>query len=126
MREITVKDGTSLYVKIFHSVEYDVTIFVYLDKDNNVISLNYHWGTNEINPKYLAFNGDGEATKLYHSFKKIMGSHSTKLYDLVIAANSVITKKELYCSELQFEIAKQQLISKDLAEKLNRISNLIK
>ena len=83
-----------ILISELESKEYNCTIFIYLDKDDNVISMNFHWGTMTINPKYMEFNGDGEVTQLYRLFLKILGSHSPKIYDMVISACSLNTPKD--------------------------------
>jgi len=125
MKEIERKKNTSLYLKIFESKEYNCTIFIYLDKDDNVISMNFHWGTMTINPKYMEFNGDGEATQLYKLFLKILGSHSPKIYDMVISACSLNTPKDFKIKSLEREIANYELKLKEANAKLDKVYKLI-
>lgn len=105
MKIIARKPNTSLYLKIFQSQEFDCTIFVYVDKQGELISLNYHWGTNEIKTKYMEFNGNGEVTQLYKLFLKIMGSRSAKIYDLVIGAHSLNSPRDLKIAKLETDLA---------------------
>jgi len=124
MKTIARVKNQSLFIKIFESKEFDCTIIVYLDKENNVISMNYHWGTKDIYTKYLEFNGKGETTQLYKIFHQINGGHSAKLYDLVIGAHSINAKKDLKIAELETELAEEKLKSKKLKAKLGKVKAL--
>lgn len=123
MKEIKVQKE-SLYLKIFKSNEFDCIIFIYLDKKNQVMSMNYHWGTETIKPKYLEFNGDGEETRLYKMFLSVMKLHSSKVYDLVIASCSISGQKDLTIGTLEAKLAESELVNKALVGKLDKILKL--
>jgi hypothetical protein len=126
MKTIARKKDQSLYMKIFESKEFDCIIIVYLDEEDNVISMNYHWGKAEINTKYLEFNGKGETTQLYKIFHQINGGHSTKLYNLVIGAHSINSRKDLKIAQLETDLAEEQFNYKKLKGKLTSIKKIAK
>ena len=126
MKAIVRKKDTTLFLKIFESKEFNCTIFVYFDIKNKVTSVNYHWGTADIQPKYMDFNGDGEITQLYKMFLNIMGVHSAKIYDLVIGAHSLNSPKDLKIGRLESEIAEHELRIKTVTTKLDKVTKLLK
>jgi len=126
MKEIKRVEGQSLYLKIFQAIEFDCTIFIYLDKNNKIISMNYHWGTDTIKPNFMEFNGSGEITRLYNLFLGINKTHSPKIYDLVIGAHSIISKRDLRISELETSLAEEKLKNSNMLGKVNKVLSLTK
>jgi hypothetical protein len=122
MKTISLGKRKSLYMKVFKSKEFDCIIIVYLDEDNNVISFNYHWGTDDIQTQYLQFNDNSIETKLYKVLFGLNGKkHSPKLYDQVIAAHSVYHPIEFKLSQVETELAEQKLINKTLKSAIKSV-----
>ena len=126
MKTIRVKKDTKVNLHIFQSNKFDCIIFLHRDENGKVLSLDYHWGTDDIQTKYLESNEKGQVSQLYRMFLDILGSHSEKIYDMVIGAHSIGSQTRMKLADSEMKLAQMELKYKALKDKQDKILELTK